>query len=529
MVKKLSLFLLLSTGIFSNYYSQYRSELDSSFLTVGEYYNNYLASYHSIVASESLPDSTLVYVAQITAGSGPSAMIKLKHDGSIDSSFATHGKLTYTINGSSPTVLGIKYYSGKLYLSGKVNRDKFVTRITPLGKIDSTFGTHGSTTIAYGTPIVDISNSFAMDKNGNCYLGARITNLTTSVTEIVISKILNTTGLIDNSFGTLGKASFNLPTGAISTFTDLAIDSSQHIIAACCGSNTGNNVVLLVSFNANGSLNTSFNLTGYKEYTFTSADNFQVASNKLETIGDKIIVIGDYLIGGDPKVFLMKIKKSGVYDSTFATNGTLVYSNGSLKCTATENCLTADSSILIAGGASYGIGSHCSLLKINKNGTIDSSFALNGMFLNQMGIRWEKNAVLSLSQYADGRVFLGGNSSDCDQGACHFTSSMARVKTDSVTSGEVIDTVQTSGISEHNIELELTFFPNPVQTGQKLYLPNNQQIDKLEIFALTGQKILSIQSPSKSVHIEQLTPPGAYFIQFTVGHTLVTKKLLIIR
>ncbi|MEN8810796.1 MAG: hypothetical protein ABF272_05330, partial [Flavobacteriales bacterium] len=50
--------------------SQVPAKLDSSFLSIGEFWDGYLNQYQSIVASVSLPDSTLVYVAQITSGTG---------------------------------------------------------------------------------------------------------------------------------------------------------------------------------------------------------------------------------------------------------------------------------------------------------------------------------------------------------------------------------------------------------------------------------------------------------------------------
>ena len=443
-MKKTIFLTVFLFSLTSSFFTQHTAKLDSSFLTIGEFWDGYLNQYHSIISSAALPDSTLVYVAQITAGSGPSAMIKLKNDGTIDSTFGTNGKMTYTINGSAPTVKAIKLFNGKLYLSGKVGRDKFVTRINTNGTIDNTFGVSGSRTINYSTPIVDITNSFAMDTSGNSYIGARFTNLTTSITELSVTKI-NSSGNVVTSFGSSGRASFILPTGAVSALSDLAIDSSQRIIAAACGSNTGNNVVLIVKFNQNGTLYTGFNSTGYKEWTFSGADTYQVATNEILADNDKIIVAGEYLVSGSPNAFVFKLKPNGDYDSTFANNGTLLYQNGSLDINFSDAAFSPNKSIMISGAAGYGTGSHISLLKIKPNGVIDSTFATNGMFLNQVGTRWEKNVAECLSVYQDGRVFLGGNSSDCDQTLCYFTSSMSKVRFDDYidpgTGGILVNTI----------------------------------------------------------------------------------------
>lgn len=120
-------------------------------------------------------------------------------------------------------------------MTGSVSRDKFVSRINLNGTIDNTFGVSGTRTINYSTPIVDITNSFAIDTSGNCYVGCRFTDLSSGTTELTVTKI-NSSENVVTTFGTVGRASFILPTGAVSAFSDLAIDSSQRIIASACGS-----------------------------------------------------------------------------------------------------------------------------------------------------------------------------------------------------------------------------------------------------------------------------------------------------
>ena len=528
MKTKLLSILIFSFFLSFNSYSQLPARLDSSFLSVGEYWDNYLNQYHSIISAVALPDSTLVYVAQVTAGTGSSVMIKLKHDGTIDSSFGTFGKATYTISGSTPTVKEIVLFNGKLYLSGKVNRDKFVTRMNLNGTIDNTFGVSGSRTINYGTPIVDITKSFAMDTSGNCYLGARIVNLTTSTTSLNITKI-NPSGNLVTTFGTTGTATFVLPTGAVSAFSDIAIDNSQRIVAAACGSNATNNVVLLVKFNQNGTLYTGFNSTGYKEWTFPSADTYQVSTNEILTDGDKIIVAGDYLRSGATKSFIMKVKSNGDFDSTFANNGLILYQNGSFDVVTNEAKFAIDGGIMIAGSAGNTTNSYISLLRILSNGAIDSAFATNGMFLNQVGTRWEGNVAHTLAIYPDDRVFLGGNSSDCDAGACYYTSSMSRV-----TTGEKIvvndttgnDTTGTASLLENNNSIKLKLYPNPLNKGQNIFFKTNTNIQHIKMISITGKEV-QISFSKKSISIPSEISKGVYFVSFFTENKVVTKKIII--
>ena len=519
-----TLLILLSTTLS---FSQYSAKMDSTFNNDGELVQSYLLSYNSIIAAKALPDSTLIYSILTVGGSSPTALIKLKFDGTIDSSFAINGILNYSIGGTGTTVYEIEKFGNNLFLSGKVNRDKFVTKIDFNGKIDSTFGTNGSTSVNYSTPIVSSTNSFAMDKIGNIYFGARRTSLSSGITEIIITKLNGVTGLIDNTFGTSGQAFFNLSTGAISAFSDLIVDSAQNIIASCCGSNTTNNVSLVIKFNPNGTLNTSFNGTGFAQYTFPGADVFQVATNKLEVDKNKIIVIGSYLTSGNPSTFVMKIKPDAKFDSTFATNGKLLYSNGAYKCRPSDNLILSDKRILISGTAGLGsTDSYVSLLMLHPNGTVDNSFAANGMFLNQMGTRWESNGSKCLSKYPDNRVFIGGSSSDCNTGICYFTPSMSRVVFDTAFI-DVIDTTNHAGIFELNKQQDLDFYPNPIVAGSTIKFNTNQLINKVEVYSINGSLVFSTNLSSTSFKLPSEIKKGLYMVSFSSENSKITKKLIV--
>ncbi len=507
--------------------SQVPAKLDSSFLSIGEFWDGYLNQYQSIVASVSLPDSTLVYVAQITAGTGPSAMIKLKTDGSIDSSFGTSGVFTYQINGVSPAVKGIHYVAGKLYLSGKLGREKFVTRININGSIDATFGNFGSRTINYATPIVDITNSITFDQFNNCFIGARFTDLASSVTKLTVTKI-DTNGNIALGFGTSGRADFVLPSGSVSAFSDLAIDSNQNIIAAACGSSAGNNVVLLVKFNQNGVLDNGFNSLGYKEWSFQGADTYQVATNEILTDKNKIIVAGEYLVSGILNAFVFKLKPNGEYDSTFATNGVLNYHNSGLNINFSEILYSSNGELFISGSAGNTTDSYFSLLKLLPDGTIDSVFANNGMFLNQVGMRWESNGAECMTVYKDDKVFLGGNSSDCDGGTCYFTSSMCRIitKLEEISDTTTSDTTHTSIEDFEKLGSNVVLFPNPLKKGEKLYIKSKAVVKNVKIYSLTGKE-LKTSLRNNSIQIQDITQPGIYIALVQTGDIQLHQKIII--
>jgi uncharacterized delta-60 repeat protein len=105
-----------------------------------------------------------------------------------------------------------------------------VTRLTPNGSIDTSFGTGGTATIDFGT-LDDIAGGAALQPDGKIVVAGY-----TQASEDVAVARLNPNGTPDPSFGTGGKATVDF--GAATFGFAVALQSNRRIVVA--GQKTGN-------------------------------------------------------------------------------------------------------------------------------------------------------------------------------------------------------------------------------------------------------------------------------------------------
>jgi uncharacterized delta-60 repeat protein len=133
----------------------------------------------------------------------------------------------------------------------------------------------------------------------------------------------------------------------------------------------------LVRLDANGYLDNTFSDDGkavYPEFTI---------SNAVEVSSDGKILVGGDIIGNDNTTdfHIFRTLENGDMDTAFGTNGSLTLSlpsqqNESLVCLAIQN----DGKILAGGFTSESDNHRMILVRMNSDGSIDSSFADNGIY-----------------------------------------------------------------------------------------------------------------------------------------------------
>lgn len=213
------------------------------------------------------------------------------------------------------------------------------------------------------------------------------------------------------SFGTGGFASTNLGHTGSEAVSEIALQADGKIVAA--------GIDGLVRYNADGTLDTTFNAAGAQPGVVPVTDPlYDVA---IQSDG-KIVVGGTRVIktykksGPDRAFLLMRFNSNGTPDSTFGTNGTVVQAFG--KSTNSDSlrslALQPDGKIVGVGLInSNGWGNtnpdvgNWGVARFNTNGTLDTTFDGDG-FLSTV-ITANKNArVDAVSVQADGRIVAAG-------------------------------------------------------------------------------------------------------------------------
>ena len=200
----------------------------------------------------------------------------------------------------------------------------------------------------------------------------------------------NTDGSIDAGFGSNGKVIIDIMgTGSIPEgLNDLALQSDNKIIGVGYYSG-GNNNFLIMRFNTDGSLDTTFGAegTGYIRQTFSSMA-LQDAYSVLVLEDDSILVAGRGVQSdGNDTICMLKLTANGQLDSSFNGTGKLTLRVGS-ESSAQDLALDSSGRFIVSGyanGARSSENQELMILRFNPDGSLDTTFNGTGIFREFQG------------------------------------------------------------------------------------------------------------------------------------------------
>ncbi len=162
------------------------------------------------------------------------------------------------------------------------------------------------------------------------------------------------------------------PSPLSDTIHSIKIQSDGKIVAAG-NSNKGYFMAIAVGRFNNGTPDSTFGVNGM---VTTSRDSSHIVANALEIQPDgKIVVVGRYKKGTAGDFILVRYTSNGSVDSSFGINGTVQTDIGAGTFDfATASAIQADGKIVAAGGSDFSLA----LCRYNADGSLDSSFDLDG-------------------------------------------------------------------------------------------------------------------------------------------------------
>ncbi len=308
----------------------------------------------------------ILVVGQFTAvnGSVINNIVRVNIDDSIDTSFSTGSGFDGTV------IEALLQSDGKVLLTGgfaKYNGSS----VSPLVRLSSD-GTLDSS-INVGSTFPSGINSIVLQNDGKIL----VAGLNTGSYKI---KRYNSDGSIDNSF--------SVGSGFDNVITRMVIQIDGKILVG--GSFTtylGAPQSRLVRLNSDGS----------KDSTFDTGSGFDnVIYSMVIQVDGKILVGGRFtLVNGSSAVGLVRLNSNGSVDSNFFIGTGFV--NGAVYSIVTQS----DGKIILGGSfVSYNNTSAISLLRLNSNGTIDTTFNLGAGFYSA--------AVNTIEVNSEGKIIIGG-------------------------------------------------------------------------------------------------------------------------
>ena len=227
-----------------------------------------------------------------------------------------------------------------------------------------------------------------------------------------LSSIYSQSGNLDISFGTDGK---NVSCHIDQMFeASSAIQSSGKLISFGRNFSTTNGIYLL-RYNVNGNLDTTFGTNG-----FVGDNQFGQTFAGGPAVLDMVILPDDKILllvrqsQSASNNYIVRLTANGAIDNTFNGTGILNFGIGSglYYDWAITMQLQPDGKILVGGTSEAPVGMFYTLVRLNSNGTFDSTFGTNGkvhtqIFNGQSGLR-------SIVVLPSGKIVTGGY---CNDGA----------------------------------------------------------------------------------------------------------------
>jgi uncharacterized delta-60 repeat protein len=343
-------------------------------------------------------DNRIVVAGSAATATGADyALARYNPDGTLDTFFGTGGKVTTalgaTTNFNASSGVAVQG-DGKIVLAGIVSpttsSHMVAIRYAANGALDATFGSGGVREV---TQAGDGSAAFGvvLQPDGKIVLAGYGDN---GVIFGITLVRLNTDGSLDAGFGTAGVA-----IGAESYTARALARQADGRFVACGDSFAGIPELLPIErFNANGSVDASFNSTGVVLLAIgTSSD--VVNSLAIQPDG-RILAMGSATAFQSSTGALVRYLANGSLDPSFAGTG-IVLNGGSSSRIALQD----DGKILLAYG-----GTTFHIRRLNTDGSLDASF--NGTGTVSIPIGLSSHAVNGIAIQPDGRIVLAGSASN---------------------------------------------------------------------------------------------------------------------
>ena len=295
--------------------------------------------------------------------------------GDLDPTFGNGGVVTTKMSNDYDVITDIKLQpDGKVVTAGLVYRIcdggydtlcnlpmrlAFINRYLSTGVLDKSFGNGGK--IIFTHKDGEYISKIALQPDGKI---VAVGHLLGGGSAIVFR--YNANGTLDASFGTGGKAVPSLYGSALG----VVIQPDGKIVV--------NESFGVVRYNADGSLDAAFGTGG----------TASVAASDMALQPDgKIVASGS----GFFHYVLLRLNSNGTLDSTFGAGG---YAITDIAGGAYAVALQPDGKILVNGSSG--------IVRYNTNGSIDTSFAINGVFASEIDVSQD------IALQADGKIVAAG-------------------------------------------------------------------------------------------------------------------------
>ncbi|MFL5830795.1 MAG: hypothetical protein ACJ76X_12835 [Solirubrobacteraceae bacterium] len=370
--------------------------IDTSFGTAG-YSTVTLGTWAGAAAVAVQGDGKIVTAGQAEVnGENEIVATRMTPSGALDPSFGSAGIVTVRINGGAGVDSGAGLAlqaDGKIVIAGSGRNGTYgpltfvAVRLTTSGSLDQSFGHGGVSNVAIGS--TSIANAVVIQPDGKIVLAGTALE---AHNEFAAAR-LNPDGSLDHGFGTSGTTTFPNYTGGA---WGLGLQRDGKLVLAGqtdypSSQVSGAQQFMAVRLNGNGSTDTSFGGGGVVTVPIGgTALGYGVA---VQTDGKLVLAGPAFTTTGVNAA--VRLTSSGALDPTYGSGGiaTVPDWNG------------ANGIILDSAGRVLLPSVGASVLRLNTNGSADTSFGTAGNVMAKLGTN---DAANGAALQADGKIVLAG-------------------------------------------------------------------------------------------------------------------------
>jgi uncharacterized delta-60 repeat protein len=298
-------------------------------------------------------DGKIVVVGDATTSGGKTGfgVIRLKTDGSLDTSFSGDGKIITTLLDDAGAVAVAIQSDGNIVVVGHAtgpNHTVFATvRYTSQGARDTTFGGGDGIVLSHFTSDSDDSaTGVAIQSDAKIVVAG--THSTPGLDQFALIRY-GPAGNRDGSFGTNGRVTTSFGQATHSSANALQIRNSGKIIVAGGANPQGNSSWATAQYLTDGTLDTGFSGDGEATTPGPGAHDLARQAN------GEIVEVGES--GGD--FVLIRYTTAGTLDASFGNGGQVNTSFGAgVSAFANAVAIQSNGKIVAAGGAVNDEGEH---------------------------------------------------------------------------------------------------------------------------------------------------------------------------
>ena len=376
-----------------------------------------------------------VFMTSCGGGGGGGTTETYLNSGSLDTNFDTDGIVVHSNaaggNGSDAGFDIARDLSGKVLVTGRSlnaagNFDMVIWRYNADGTPDTTFNFDGKVVhnSAAGGNGYDYGIAITLDSSGRILVAGSSLNAASN-SDMVIWRC-NADGTLDTTFDTDGIVVHSSAAGGNGADygNAIALDSSGRILVTGSSRNAaGNSDMVIWRYNADGTLDTTFDADGIVVHNGAAGGNGDDGGNAivLDSSG-RILVAGlsdsDATAGSNYDMVIWRYKPDGTLDTTFDSDGIVVHNSaagGNGNDYGSDIALDSSGRILVAGSsdsdATAGSNYDMVIWRYKPDGTLDTTFDSDGIVVHNSAAGGNGDDYGSdIALDSSGRILVAGYS-----------------------------------------------------------------------------------------------------------------------